>query len=382
MHTYFRCYFCTLFLFVFLAPSAYCVRFQGLELDLISRLAPDTNSSTTAPDVDEAKSVQYLDELFRDYSFYDTATKSIDIILGTDNLTEASLSDTDNEKIPKQIRRIQEKSISREAQKVGTYNASRTPPRRKKRDIGGQSVERLPYNAKNNYLQEKEVKVSNEESMTRKLLCTKLAKDALDISIMHHSARTRDATTCLCVVLVDKHRRAKKFVFHNKDGSLQRTMREKAEELGYDIINAEQAHAAGEFMQFLLGRKQESPGRYTHILGMGCSRPHCAECDSLLKLFLGQEYNKFTAAMCVASAVVPSLPTVEKQEESVLVTFPALTYTAAGKSDAIEKKRHDNYYLSDYLKEALQVSCKLRDLKFGSRFTKKNESVEKQVEER
>jgi len=34
-------------------------------------------------------------------------------------------------------------------------------------------------------------------------------------------------------------------------------MRKKAHELGYDVIQAKQSHAEGQFLQFLLHRKQK-----------------------------------------------------------------------------------------------------------------------------
>ena len=314
------------------------------------------------------------------------ASENIEINLEVENVAvvpEEVLTDTDDETIKeakKLAQKMGAKPRSREAKRLDTYNASRSFKRPKSNN---RTTAYLAYNETGNYLKIQEIAAEHEVTLMTSNLCAKLAKDALDISTAHTSVREREATTCLCVVLADKHRRAKKFVFHNKDGSLQRTMREKAEELGYDIINAEQAHAEGEFMQFLLKREQNDPGRYTHILGMGCSRLHCAECDPLLNQLLGKGYSEFTAAM-MCSKTPLFLPISEKQGTRMSITYPASTfnYTVSSGSDAVGDKHYQHYYLSDYLKEALQVSCKLRDLKFGSRFTKKNESVEKQVEER
>ena len=72
--------------------------------------------------------------------------------------------------------------------------------------------------------------------------------------------------------------------------------RHKACELGYDVIQADPSHAEGQFLQFLYKRMSQNPGLYTHIVGMGCSRRHCCECDSALKLCLGKNYSYVTAA--------------------------------------------------------------------------------------
>jgi len=53
-------------------------------------------------------------------------------------------------------------------------------------------------------------------------------------------------------------------------------------------------------MQFVLQRIQQNSGRYTHILGMRCSRQHCKACNCLFKLYLGADDHEFTAAMRIA----------------------------------------------------------------------------------
>jgi hypothetical protein len=74
-------------------------------------------------------------------------------------------------------------------------------------------------------------------------------------------------------------------------------MRKKAEQLGYDVIQATQAHAEGQLLQFLLHRNKANPGLYTHIMGIGCSRCFCAECDTVLNLFLGESYYEVAASV-------------------------------------------------------------------------------------
>ena len=119
-----------------------------------------------------------------------------------------------------------------------------------------------------------------------KALRVKLSRDALHIANAHHNSRTREATTCLCVVLRDEEKRVKKLVFHNGTGQMLPSMRKEVNALAYGIRNAHLAHAEAQFIDFLLYRarqrtkevknnnKPKHP-QYTHILGMGCSRKHC-----------------------------------------------------------------------------------------------------------
>ena len=58
-----------------------------------------------------------------------------------------------------------------------------------------------------------------------KALRVKLSRDALRIANAHHNSRTREATTCLCVVLRDEEKRVKKLVFHNGTGQMLPSMR-------------------------------------------------------------------------------------------------------------------------------------------------------------
>ena len=74
-------------------------------------------------------------------------------------------------------------------------------------------------------------------------------------------------------------------------------MRDTAHKYSYDVIQTERSHAEGQFIHFLLHRNQKRPGWYTHIMGMGCSKCHCAKCDCLFKIWLGKKYYAFTTAI-------------------------------------------------------------------------------------
>ncbi len=224
---------------------------------------------------------------------------------------------------------------------------------------------------KENLLRDNEI--DTDKNKFTDYLCKKLAKDALQIANAHPNAITRSATTCLCVVLRDKDGHAKKFVFHNGKDKMSDTMEQKAQALKYAIRTGYQAHAEAEFIQFLLQRNEQNPERYTHILGMGCSRQHCKECDCLLQLFLGSNYHKFTAAMCVEDPALPKFTDVEDR-----CCICARTYhNPLHKSEAVNKggRRSGKYYLPKLLQEYIQNKVGLNIDFSSNRFTLKDEDT-------
>jgi hypothetical protein len=225
-----------------------------------------------------------------------------------------------------------------------------------------------------NYLKKDEIpdRGDAQESFTRDL-CSKLAKDVFRIANAHKHARTRDSTTCLCVVLRDKKENAKKFVFHNGPEAMHKSMNDKAVDLNYATRTGYQAHAEAEFIQFLLQRMEQNPERYTHILGMGCSRRHCKECDYLMKLFLGAKYHIFTAAMCMEDPTLPGFAEVEDRCCICTKTYHKPVY----QSQAVNHngRRSDKYYLPKTLQEYIQNKAVL-NLDFSNeRFVIKNEDA-------
>lgn len=205
-----------------------------------------------------------------------------------------------------------------------------------------------------------------------KNLCTKLAQDACHIANTHTSAITRSATTCLCVVLRDEQNRAKKFVFHNGKERLHTTMAQKAQELNYAIRTGLQAHAEAVFIQFLLQRSEQNEARYTHILGMGCSRRHCKECDCLFNLFLGKQYHLFTAAMKEQPAL-PVVTNVGGGCEIVSNVQAALVYASNAVNN--EGKKSERYYLPPVLREHIQKKVALRIDFSNDRFVSEHEEA-------
>jgi hypothetical protein len=124
-----------------------------------------------------------------------------------------------------------------------------------------------------------------------------LAKDAKNINESESNERTIKSTVILCVALRNQKGYIKKFAFHNGTGLMPPTMRNKAEKLGYHVIKAEYSHAEGQFLQFLYQRHISEASSYSHIIGMGCSRLHCVECNCILSVTLGLDYDEITAAV-------------------------------------------------------------------------------------
>ena len=114
--------------------------------------------------------------------------------------------------------------------------------------------------------------------------------------------------------------------------------------MGYHVIRAGRSHAEGEFLQFLWKRSKQHTPAYTHIIGMGCSRKHCKECDLLLQLVLGIDYHRITAAA---------------DEDDLIFE----------QSEAVDKNKIcPKYYISEELQEVIefytntQLTCKGRFL--------------------
>ena len=220
-------------------------------------------------------------------------------------------------------------------------------------------------------LKPSEVDDNQAPDQITKNLCRKLAQDAFRIANAHKSARTREATTCLCVLLRDEEQYVKKLVFHNSTREMQPSMRKKADDLGYGIRNAYLAHAEIQLIDFLTHRAQQRANevttgqatkpKYTHILGMGCSRKHCQECNPVCKLFLGKNYAQFTAAMGKLKdqesiPVIEALP--QGSEADLQMTIPAAMQRlkAVWQEEAIRggSNRSANYRLLGTMQQHIQ----------------------------
>ena len=174
----------------------------------------------------------------------------------TDNEGEASLERKGN--TVKDNKELNELAIIKKT-KPYRYNRSRHMPR------GDEAA----YEPRRTYLK--------TELQSNKLR-VQLSNDAFDIVSSESNSRTQDSTVCFCVALRDKDGYVKKFSFHNGTNVMSPAMRTKAHELGYDVIQAEQSHAEGQFLQFLLHRHRKRPGLYTVLapfLGPVISRDSC-----------------------------------------------------------------------------------------------------------
>ena len=141
---------------------------------------------------------------------------------------------------------------------------------------------------------------SNYHNLRDPLSPIDLAKDT---KLIERADISQGHLTIFCVALRDKYGNIKKFAFSNSTLMPQRC-REQAESLGYAVIKARQSHAEGQFLQFLYQRKVQHLHLYTHLVGMGCSRLHCPECDALFNRCFGENYKELTAAIDPAKTEV------------------------------------------------------------------------------
>ncbi len=122
-------------------------------------------------------------------------------------------------------------------------------------------------------------------------------------------------------------------------------------------------------MNFLL-----SDTTSAHILGIGCSRLHCKECDSLLKLGLGKDYYKFTATMKLEapSPQVPIFGNTDNYKHVILkVSGKAQeNYVALEKEKSIRKSARPSNNKYDLTETVINWIKKMTglDLSFRRRF--------------
>lgn len=270
---------CTFFLII-LTPQAYWTTARGLKIDLQANIRGENKSGVSNISISNLTDIEIIDSAHNntieedveytllsndDVSFADTDTDDEDT-------KETSFEEKDEKNTHKEEQKLNELLVTKNVRLK--YNWSRNP-----------TPKNTAYAPKNNHL---------KMDFVVEELRTQLSQEALIIVGSEPNSTTQNTTTGLCVALRNKHGYVKKFVFHDLGNVLPKRMREKAHELGYDAIKAEPAHTEGQLIQFLLRRHQVRPGWYTHIMGMGCSKCHCAECDVLFKLFLREGYHAVT----------------------------------------------------------------------------------------
>ena len=266
---------------------------------------------------------------------------------GKGNNQAAEIDNKVNDELPE----ANKKDISRK--KLDLINRSRH---------AGNATQNEKYNPVRNY-----VSCKVDDSFSRQL-----STDTRTLLDLLPSDQSKHSTTCLCVALRDKHGYIKKFVFHNGASIISPVLRTKAHALGYDLIQVEQSHAEGEFIQFLLRRHQVRPGLYTHIMGIGCSRLVCAECDHLFKMFFGDNYQNMRIASahndereitvtesnidcCLSRQAVDTgdiIPSsfVPMYKKKLIIEVPGTVLN----SEAIDMATYSNYYMPRYLQQAIQ----------------------------
>ena len=367
-------FFGALFFFTCLTPEAYCIQVRGLNISQITDPQNDSRKHATSSDNDR------IDKMLEGYKFLTSSINPKVEIKFPENdhdntqVRDSSLTDTDAESIDAESA---SKVLGQIKQSFPTRFALNSSPNQ----VG----------SKNYYLQKDEISDHKAQGSFTRDLCSKLAKDASRIANAHKHARTRDSTTCLCVVLRDKKENAKKFVFHNGPEAMHKSMNDKAVDLNYATRTGYQAHAEMEFIEFLLHRQKQNEERYTHILGMGCSRQHCKECDCLLQLFLGSNYHEFTVAMQKEESPESGvgMPTIEElsqdEGDGVKMTVPeeSQVFKVVYKEEAVQDKLYSQYRLSEDRQQETQGKASLPDLDFSDgRFKIKDNVMERSDKKR
>jgi hypothetical protein len=358
--------------------ESYGVSLSGIKLSKLLEAA--------SPECNLKPGEQYLHEQFGNLSFkkvsIDDAVQVDLLPQGNESLPPGLTTDTDDESsvqsnlvegpAAKLLKDINKKGVAYEVKKSEQLNRSRHP---------GRATNAVPYSHQRNYLRTWPDSTSNTGEavphapasvgkLDTKELCCQLTKDAFLISESGIADRP-GSTTCLCVALRDKKGYIKKFIFHNGESLLGPNMRNKAHELGYDVIQTQQSHAEGQLIQFLLDRHQRRPGWYTHIMGMGCSRCHCVECNALLELFLGKDYDKFTASINTKKNTAEAENTADTSLDSINTRISDIQITKTDQDgfcltktiersatmvfglDAVGKGTFDKFYLPLVLRDAI-----------------------------
>ncbi|MHA7877380.1 MAG: hypothetical protein ACX93T_00425 [Bacteroidota bacterium] len=291
--------------------NATSISVEGLKFDQIKEIAPQLP-------IQKPTEGSMLNDLLQEHNFKASSIERTSIQLKkeareTSGISNATSSDNLDEETAQKIKKASKANTSKIQANLHPHHKSLAEC----------------------YLRKDEMPTDTDmpgSSFTQKL-CVKLARDALKIANTHTSHRTREATTCLCVVLSNKEGNAQKLMFHSGE-RLPPSIRSVAGQLRYSF-NSYKGHSEAQFIHFLLD--DTSLKQYTYILGMGCSRLHCKECDSLLKLGLGKDYHKFTAAMRQES-IDPQNPTFENTEDykCVIIKVPD---RAQEKHMALEEER-------------------------------------------
>jgi hypothetical protein len=294
----------------------------------------EANPKNLAEEVEIDKKAQYIHTMLKEYPWPEASFDTTEVeILDMDT----SYSDTDD-------------SVS---SKLASNNQKRFYQRTKNLKAnnrkGGTQFDRL----EETYVKPGDIDLENDNpAETTKIIGNYLSERATKIVWEAGSEKAANQTTCLCVMLRDKYKRVKQLVFHNLKNYLPSAMHNTAVEMGIGMRGNEQMHAEASFLGFLLHRAEKKEHAYTHVLGMGCSKNHCQECDALLKLFLGSNYHVVTSA-AVKSSQEKSDFTVEHPPKSGSKVHFEMKYA----KDAIRTKENpsNKFRLSDNLQEHIKL---------------------------
>jgi len=326
-----------------LAYSAQGVTFrvQGIGLAKLLEEGPGNLSGTV--EIDETAT--HIHEMLKNYPWTSCSLEDTEIdILDM----EQACSDTDDS-ISSKKGKNQEKRFYQRTKNLKANNRK-----------GSDQFE----DTRETYIKLNDIDLKNDDpTENTKRISSYLSEKATEIAWSATAKRAAAQTTCLCVMLIDKQKRGKQLVFHNLKNYLPSTMHNTAIGMGIGMRGNERMHAEASFLGFLLHRAAKK--EYIHVLGMGCSKKHCQECDALLKLFLGSGYQEVTAAVtssnkeCDFSVKHPSEP-------NNVVYF---RHALKGNAIRIQEKPSKKFLLDNHLRKHIKLKYGLATLPIdGDRF--------------
>jgi uncharacterized membrane protein YkoI len=355
-----------------LGSVAWGVSLQGIKVTIQEKEEKHIESLKN-PGEDSSKTINKLTELLgKKISQTKASVETLEICTDEEVREKDQQQDVEHDtQVSENVKQIRQKIEETEAYQHGQRN---TPG-----DISGKSI----FKATDVYAEQ-------DLPLRTTTLCRELALDACEMANSHKSEGTRERTTCLCVVLWNSHdnygRRlafcngiafpshVKKFNTENKKDD---HLYGKYQLVDNKPSNNTGGHAETKLIDFLLNCKK----RYTHLLGVGCSRPHCKECDVLFQVLLGCDYHQFTAAMkkTTSNDVAPTFERNEDNKLNMKIAQEQHTFEVQEGKTAVRthSSTSDMYPLSKAIREEIQLQSKaLNDPNvyvFGDRLNTKME---------
>ena len=101
-------------------------------------------------------------------------------------------------------------------------------------------------------------------------------------------------------------------------------------------------------------RAYKRPGVYTHLVGMGCRKPHCAECDCLFRLILGKNYGTIPAAV-KACGDPPLVAIIHSEPPSEFTIERKLRYKVDEGAAAVDSGVSNKFYIPQGERDLIEI---------------------------